>query len=337
MNAAVFGITPFGCTIACLLKDAGVDVAIIGPDSKVAQVRQSGVTVRQTWDGKVITASVPALASLDFTPEIAIFATKTQDTLTAATAASPWLSNAIIATVQYGTKIEQVVARVLPRDNIVTCVLTMGANCHRAGDVTLNFKGDMVIGRAYGASEEKVDRLIDVMGRILTVHKGAKIAHYNCTRLLLNLPYCIPAIIGEKVQSAFSDMEISKVAILLLQEGIKVIEEAEVHIENLPDFSEASLKTLLASPLDEAAVHFGDLVRLMSKTPCEGPVLGSIEHGEVSEIDYQNGEVVKIAQILGFPTPLNSLMVELVHELENTNKFISKKHFLSKVSDRLKK
>jgi 2-dehydropantoate 2-reductase len=74
----------------------------------------------------------------------------------------------------------------------------------------------------------------------------------------------------------------------------------------------------------------------MSKTPCEGPVLGSIEHGEASEIDYQNGEMVKIAEVLGFPTPLNSLMVELVHELENTNRFISKKHFLYKVADRLK-
>ena len=336
MNAAVFGITPFGCTIACLLKEAGVDVAIIGPAAKAAQVNQIGLTVRQTWDGKVITASVPALANLDFTPEVAVFATKTQDTLEAATAASPWLSGSIIATIQYGTKIEQIVARVLPRDNIVTCVLTMGANCHGAGDVTLNFKGDMVIGKAYGASDEKVDKLVEIMGMIFTVHKAAKIAHFNCTRLLLNLPYCIPAIIGEKVQTAFADIEVSKVAILLLQEGIKVIEEAEVHIENLPDFSEASLKTLLAAPLDLAALHFGDLVRMMSKTPCEGPVLGSIEHGEVSEIDYQNGEVVKIAEILGFPTPLNSLMVELVHELENTNRFISKKHFLSKVSDRLK-
>lgn len=336
MKAAVFGITPFGCTIACLLKDAGVDVAIIGPAAKAAQFNQTGLMVRQTWDGKVITAKVPALTSLDFTPELAIFATKTQETLPAAEAAAPWLSSSIIATIQYGTKIEQIAAKVLPRDNIVTCVLTMGANCHRAGDVTLNFKGDMVIGKAYGASDEKVDRLVEVMSRILTVHKAAKIAHYNCTRLLLNLPYCIPAIIGEKVQTAFSDIEISKVAILLLQEGIKVIEEAEVHIENLPDFSEASLKTLLAAPIDEAALHFGDLVRLMSKAPCEGPVLGSIEHGEASEIDYQNGEVVKIAEILGFPTPLNSLMVELVHELENTNRFISKKHFLSKVTDRLK-
>lgn len=336
MKAAVFGITPFGCTIACLLKDAGVDVAVIGPAAKTAQVNQSGLTVRQTWDGKVITARVPALTNIDFAPEIAIFATKTQETFPAVKAAAPWLSGSIIATIQYGTKIEQIAAKVLPRDNIVTCVLTMGANCHRAGDVTLNFKGDMVIGKAYGASDEKVDRLIEVMGSIFTVHRGAKIAHYNCTRLLLNLPYCIPAIIGEKVQNAFADKEISKVAILLLQEGIKVIEEAEVHIENLPDFSEASLKTLLASPLDEAAVHFGELVRHISKTPCEGPVLGSIEHGEASEIDYQNGEMVKIAEVLGFPTPLNSLMVELVHELENTNRFISKKHFLSKVADRLK-
>jgi 2-dehydropantoate 2-reductase len=332
MNIAVIGITPIGCSIAGLLHEAGEDVTLIGPREKVDRLPGSGITVRLVWDGSLVVAPVKAAVLLDHTPELIVFATRTQDTHHAALDAAPYVGDATIATIQYGTKIEQIISRTLPRDNIVTCVLTIGANCHTPGDVTLNLKGHMVIGKAYDASGERVEQVYSVMSKIFNAHKGEKIAHYNCTRLLLNLPYCIPAIIGEKMQSAFSDIDIAKVAVLLLKEGVKVIEEAEVHIEPLPDFNEKSLKDLLAVPLDEAAVRFGMMVMGMSRTPCEGPVLGSIEHGEASEIDYLNGELVKIADVLGYATPLNSLMVRLVHEVEQTGKFLSRTEFLEQVN-----
>jgi len=331
MDIAVYGITPVGCTVAALLSKAGHDVTIIGPEDKAGRIRNDGITVRQVWDGTTTTASVKAVTSLGHRPGLIVFATRMQDVRDAAQDAAGWADGAVIATIQYGTKPEQVVSRTLPRDAIVTCVLTLGATCYSPGDVTLNFKGHMVVGRAYDAPEPTVDRVLAVMGGAFTVHKGFKIAHYNCTRLLLNLPYCIPAILGEKVQKAFSDPDIAAVAVMLLKEGIGVIEEAEVHIEPLPDFNESSLKALLATPLPEAAVRFGETTMNMSKIPCQGPVLGSIEQGEPTEIDFINGELVKIAGVLERPTPLNSLMVTLVHEVERTRRFISKDDFLAAV------
>lgn len=332
MHIAVIGITPIGCTVAGLLHASGEDVTIIGPRQKADQITRTGITVRQVWDGSVYVAPVKAAIRLEQSPDLIIFATRTQDTHQAALDAAPYAGDATIATIQFGTKLDQIVATTLPRDNIVTCVLTIGANCHRPGDVTLNVKGDMVVGKAYQASPDRVDLVYNVMSKIFNAHKGEKIAHYNCTRLLLNLPYCIPAIIGEKMQKAFSDIGIARVAVLLLKEGIKVIDAAGVHIEPLPDFNEKSLKDLLAAPLDEGAARFGQMVMSMSRMPCEGPVLGSIEHGELSEIDYQNGELVKIADTLGYKAPLNSLMVEMVHDVEREGRFFTRSEFLDRVS-----
>ncbi len=335
MDIAVYGITPVGCTVSALLSRAGHDVTIIGPEDKAAKIRADGITVRQVWDGSTMNAPVRARTGLDHTPELIVFAARMPDMQEAALDASALAGDADIATIQYGTKPEQVVSRVLPRDNIVTCVLTLGATCYSPGDVTLNFKGHMVVGKAYDAPETRVDRVLAVMGGAFTVHKGFKIAHYNCTRLLLNLPYCIPAIIGEKVQKAFGDPDISRVAVLLLKEGIAVIEEAGVHIEPLPDFNESSLKALLASPMNEAAVRFGEITMNMSKIPCQGPVLGSLEQGEPTEIEFINGELAKIAGVLEMPVPLNSLMVSLVHGVERTGKFLSKTEFLAAVESAL--
>jgi 2-dehydropantoate 2-reductase len=332
MKVAVSGITPVGCTTAALLAAAGEDVFLTGRAEKIEQVKGKKLTVRQVWDGQVISADVPVARHPPFVPDVLIFANRVQDTLSSAERLLPYAGEATVATIQYGTKTEQIVASVFPRDRIVTCVLTLGANCYVPGEVTLNFKGFMVVGRAYDAPGWREEQVLELMSDVFNTRRGKKIAHFNCTRLLLNLPYCIPGIIGEKVQKAFLDPGVAAVAVLLLKEGMDIIKR-DVHIEALPDFDEDRLNELVNSPLPEAAAKFMQVVASLSQVPCEGPVLGSIERGELSEVDYQNGEMVNIARAMGRQAPLNSLMVRLVHEVEESGRFIPKGDFLNYVKN----
>ncbi len=329
MKVAVSGITPPGCAIAALLSEAGEEVCLLGPPEKIERVYEKILTVRQVWDGRVISVDVDMSPYPPFAPDILVLAERVQDTLSAAERLLPYCREATVATIQEGTKTEQIVARVFPRDNIVTCVLTLGANCAVPGEVTINFKGYMVIGKAYDAPGWREDMVANLMSKAFSTRLGKKIAHFNCTRLLLNLPYCIPGIIGETVQNTFADPEMAEAAVLLLKEGMKIIRKAEVHIETLPDMDDKSLHDLIDAPLHEASRKFMEAVASLSRCPCEGPVLGSIENGETSEIDYQNGELVKIAKALGRDAPLNELMVRLVHHVEKTWRFMTKEEFLA--------
>ncbi len=329
MKVAISGITPPGCTIAALLAEAGEEVCLIGPPEKIERIYERILTVRQVWDGRVISVDADMAPYPTFSPDVLVFAERVQDTLSAAEKLLPYCREATVATIQEGTKTEQIVAKVFPRDNIVTCVLTLGANCAIPGEVTVNFKGYMVIGKAYDAPGWREDMVMRLMSRAFSTRLGKKIAHFNCTRLLLNLPYCIPAIIGETVQKTFTNPQMAEVAALLLKEGMTIIKKAGVHIEALPDLDEKSLHDLVDSPLPEASRKFMEAVASLSGCPCEGPVLGSLERGEPSEVDYQNGELVKIAKALGRDAPLNELMVRLVHHIEKTWRFMSKKEFLA--------
>lgn len=332
MKVAVSGITPAGCLAATLLADAGEDVCLLGAPEKIARVAGKAMTVRQVWDGKLISADIPVSTYPPFVPDVLVFADRVQDTLSAAKKLLPYAGEATVATIQYGTKTERIVAKIFPRDRIVTCVLTFGANCGTPGDVTLNFKGYMVIGRAYHAPAWREEKVMELMSGAFSTRLGKKIAHVNCTRLLLNLPYCIPGIIGEKMQKAFMDPDVSEVAVLLLKEGMDLIKN-DVHIEALPDFDEDRFNELVNSPLPEAAANFMLAVGSLSRVPCEGPVLGSIERGELSEVDYQNGEMVNIARAMGREAPLNSLMVRLVHEVEKSGRFIPKEEFFKYIKE----
>ncbi|MDD5196905.1 MAG: ketopantoate reductase C-terminal domain-containing protein, partial [Candidatus Omnitrophica bacterium] len=57
-------------------------------------------------------------------------------------------------------------------------------------------------------------------------------------------------------------------------------------------------------------------------------ILQSIKRGKTSEIDYINGEFVSLAQKYGLKAELNQRLVEMVHEVEKTGRFLSKDELL---------
>jgi uncharacterized repeat protein (TIGR04076 family) len=71
----------------------------------------------------------------------------------------------------------------------------------------------------------------------------------------------------------------------------------------------------------------------LSKEPLYGSVLQSIKRGRPSEIDYLNGEFVRLAEGHGFEAPLNKRIVQLVHRVEKAKKFLSKEKLLDSVKD----
>jgi 2-dehydropantoate 2-reductase len=52
-----------------------------------------------------------------------------------------------------------------------------------------------------------------------------------------------------------------------------------------------------------------------------GSTLQSLQRGRPTEIDYLNGEVVRLGAELGVPTPLNARLIELVHQVERSGRF----------------
>lgn len=62
--------------------------------------------------------------------------------------------------------------------------------------------------------------------------------------------------------------------------------------------------------------------QLTTKWPLWGSTLQSIRRGCPTEIDYLNGEIVALGKRCGEATPLNSKIVELVHQVEQTGRFL---------------
>jgi len=92
---------------------------------------------------------------------------------------------------------------------------------------------------------------------------------------------------------------------------------------SLPGFPEERISGLVSAPLDQAAEIIRATLTGLSQEPLYGSILQSILRGKKSEIDFINGEVVRMADRGRAQAPLNRRVVDMVHEVERTGRFFS--------------
>ena len=86
-------------------------------------------------------------------------------------------------------------------------------------------------------------------------------------------------------------------------------------------------------PLDESAKIFSSIMLNLSTEPLYGSILQSIQKKRPSEIDYINGEFVRLAASIGQRAPLNERLVQMVHDVEKSGKFISEDALLNQTRE----
>ncbi len=106
--------------------------------------------------------------------------------------------------------------------------------------------------------------------------------------------------------------------------GEFTIQVAAAELEALPQIPVGFIRLIARLPIGLAARLLGSTARRFdTHSPLLGSTLQSIRRGRPTEIDYLNGEIVKLGQQVGVFTPLNAKVVDLVHRVEQTGQFFS--------------
>ncbi|MDD5691941.1 MAG: ketopantoate reductase C-terminal domain-containing protein, partial [Candidatus Omnitrophica bacterium] len=102
---------------------------------------------------------------------------------------------------------------------------------------------------------------------------------------------------------------------------------------SLPGFPVENITRLTAMPTDEGARVFSGIMQGLSKDPLYGSILQSIMRGRLSEIDYINGEFVRLAEEHNALVPLNKVLVDMVHSVEKNNRFYAKEDLIKNTKE----
>ncbi|MFA5005393.1 MAG: 2-dehydropantoate 2-reductase [Candidatus Omnitrophota bacterium] len=331
MRIAVIGSGAIGCLLAGYLKLKGEDVYLAGRGDSLKAILSSGLGI----SGVRGDFNVPIAAGtrLSAPADLFILATKTADIEGALKDNLEFVQGKKVLSTQNGIAAEQLIAKYTAPENIISGIVMFGATYLEPGKVVHNFEGSLVLGSLFGfkPSEEMV-KISLVLDKAFPAIISEEIKGAKYLKIFANANNCLPALLGLSMQEVFKDENISRISIAVWQEGYNVISKAGIKLASLPNFTVENITRLISLPRAQAAGIFSGIMGSLSKEPLYGSILQSIKRKRPSEIDYINGEFVRLAQECKTQAPLNSRLVKLVHQVEETGRFLTKEELFDSLS-----
>ena len=319
---AIIGAGAVGCGLGFLLNRAGREVTLIGRADQVEVLRTKGLRV-EGYAGEH-QVKIPAAERLDFKPDLALLAVKTQDVAGALRENLAYLTGTPVVTMQNGVRSDDLVSDLLPKDRIISAVVLLHANYLAPGSVTLMYEGGLIVGRSFGPRDSLLEQVADLLNRATPTRISGNIRGAHWLKLITNLNNALPALIDGTFHQVYADPFLASLAIRVMREGLKTAQKAGIRLESLPDVSVGLTRLINFLPVKLAArLAAARVDRMKTPWPLLDSTLQSLRRNRPTEIDYLNGEVVDLGKRIGTPTPLNAKIVELVHRVEKTGTFFT--------------
>jgi 2-dehydropantoate 2-reductase len=325
VRIAVVGAGAVGSVVGGLLSKAGEDVTLIGRKAHIEAINENGLVLDGPSGRTLI--RVKAGENLDFKPDLALLTMKSQDVESSVKELQQFLSGATVVTMQNGVRSDDLVAGVLGREHIVSCVVINNDQFLEPGRASYSIpfsKLALLIGEPFGSKGDRLASLSALLNKALPTSTSKNIRGAHWTKLIYNLTNPVPAVTGLSYQSGNRHDEIRTLNIKLIKEGLNIIGKAGIKTAPVPGFSLTMARILVMLPLSVSSPLVARREeKSLGKVPILGSTLQSIRRAKRTEIDYLNGEIVNLGKKIGVPTPVNSLIVELVHQVETTGRFLT--------------
>lgn len=331
MKVAVIGLGAIGGLVACYLKAKGVHVVAVGRKEQKQAVEQGGFIIEGVRGRSVVYVDIKP--KLEERVDLAIIAVKTQDLRDAVDKSRIYLSQADILSTQNGVRADRLLSMMLGEERIISSIVMFGATYQPYNRLVHNFEGNWLIGRPFGPNDAKVREVAEFLKIAFNTAEAENIQAMKWTKIFLNSANCLPALLGKSMQETYADLDMCGLALRLQKEGFDLLAKLNIPLASMPDFDVEKLKNLASMPSDQAAPIYSSIMVNLSKEPLYGSILQSIQRGRPSEIDFINGEFANQAKLNDTKAVLNSRIVNLVHQVEQTKKFLTKEEIIKAVSD----
>jgi 2-dehydropantoate 2-reductase len=329
MKVAVIGAGAVGGLLAALLDRAGHDVEVTARGDHLAAIRADGIVLDGGYGSHV--ARVAANETLQSDPEIVILATKAQDAAAALAANAGRIDGLPLLVVQNGLGGIRVARGAQPGSPLLGGLALFATSYLSPGHITVTAALPLVIGATPDCPPEARDRVVGLLREALPVETVDSLEGAQWTKLLVNHVNALPAITGLSVQQTVADPALRRVLAGSLRETVGIANRIGIRFTGLQGIPGWILPWLGRGPLALAARLPRLLARRMGDVPNPGSTLQSLRRGQLTEIDFLNGAVVRVAREHGLGAPINAGLVDLVHEVERSGAFLTPADVVARV------
>ncbi len=320
MKIIVAGVGAIGGTVAVLLKKEGYDVSIMchSPASK-EKIEKEGFYLHGAKGEHHVNFDCYCTAEEigDKKFDIVIIATKYAHMAECAKTMLPFVAEGgIVIGMQNGILTEEL-GEIVGRDKVVGCMLGFGATRNGTNDVTMTSKGEFYVGMLDGRKPKILEAFAEMLSGILPTKISMEIGRQQYSKLIINS--CINAvagITGKTLGEILKDDRARDLFLNIAREGMAVAKAMKINVPKYGVMLEYKMLALGNNKVYNGICKF--VVSMVGKlySDVKPSTLQSIEKGELTEIDILNGYFAQNGKRLGVPVPVNTKLVEMIHEIE---------------------
>ena len=321
MRAAIYGAGALGTVLGAYISKAGINIELVNRNKEhVNALNQYGARII----GKIeMIQNVLAIRpeQMEGSYDIIILMTKQSDNEMTAEFLKPLLApNGIICTAQNGLP-ETLLIEKLGEDRVMGCIVVWGATIESPGVVRLTSAPESM-GFQIGSFSTGQNRYISTVKQLLEhmcpVYIEDNFIGARWSKLVINAAFSgLSAVLGIVFGEIAENKRTREIAQRVVKECIDVAKASDIKlarvqgrdIEKLMDYNGQVKKWIANMIIPYAMKNHRDI---------RSGMLGDIERGRKTEIDYINGAVCKYGKIYNCSTPFNDRIVKIVHEIENS-------------------
>lgn len=303
MRITIIGPGAMGCLLGAFLSKAKEEVWLLDKNPQRCQkIKEQGIKIEGVsgnWQAEVNTAT----EAKEIGPQdLIIIAVKSYDTKDALKNIKPLLNeNTLTLTLQNGLGNIEIISEVVGQERALGGITNQGATLLDRGFVRHAGKGETVIGRIDGRIPVELRGIREVFNKAgieTRITKDIKALLWS--KLVINVGINALTAITHLNNGRLTEFETTrKILEDAVNEAIKVAKKKRI-------------KLIYDDPLSKVEAVCEATAQNVSS------MLQDVLKRRRTEIDFINGVIVRQAQPLGIPTPVNAVLTNLVKAIESS-------------------
>lgn len=302
MRIVILGAGALGSLIGARLSKTDEHVLLLTTDREhVESIRHRGLLVEEL-DGSIQIYPVAAYddpSAVPEKPDLIIITVKSYDTAAAVNSITKrCCDSTIFLTLQNGIGNWEQIAHLVGQDSVLLGTTAQGATMLEPGRIRHGGNGHTFIGEFSNQPTHRVRQVVDIFRQAnLETNPSNQMQKLIWEKLLIN--------VGINAVTALTGIKNGRVA----------------ELEPARDLSKAAVQEALAVAQNKGFAIDSEIVdrviAVAKATARNRSSMGQdIDHGKQTEIDAINGAIVRFAQELEIPAPVNQTLTRLVQTLE---------------------
>ena len=319
MRIAIYGAGSLGTILGAFISKAGVPIELINRNkAHIEALKAKGAQVVGTMNfHQPVVAYTPD--EMNGTYDILFLMTKQQHNAEVVQMLKGFLApDGVLVTFQNGLP-EMQIAEVLGEERVLGCTVAWGATMQSPGVCELTSEPDALSFSLGAISTQrskhfaKVKELLETMG---TVEVEENFLGTRWSKLLINAAFSgMSAVLGCTFGEAAGPKESRRIVQALIKECIDVCQVGGIRIEPIQGKDIVKLLNY-TNALKRVFSFFIIPIAIRKHAKLKASMLQDLEKGKLTEVDAINGAVSEYGRKVGFPTPMNDKVVEIIHRIE---------------------